>query len=1002
MFEREIRFIYDFSLNQVRRLGSAFTIKQLKTSNIHPALLKYIEAEIDFLIYEDRKRVIEKSNFDYSGERSLKYFELIAKEIKAEKRLTLDYIGQLLLHATSFNINYLAQPKWALTKLIFPKEETLSVVEVKQILNYLYFYPHIKQITEKYFNKKQLVVVEKNEFENLVAKVQSEIFSVYSKNIFEKVLLSIAEFYNIGSSNKTKIPLTAVELFIKETNLTEFINRYEDAFGSELKLNIEISELQGILFSAVPVRKKHYLDRIVKKEEPETLFKETPVVEKTETEPDVIDVEKAEKEIPFEPEEKIEEEKLEVAEGEPLNEKEKIELTRTEDVAVKLIEEKKEQVEEALPENIPDEKDTPDLLDESEKEIILPDLESEISEKDVVTITEEEGAADVFASNVEEKNETPEQLLEEPVSEEDKTDVDEPVQELPSADLKLEEITSNQRLDADIDSVNQQDELICLEENEEETKSVEANELQIAAEEASAEKEITGKNIGSSKEKDESIEQSASKDEVVELLELIQEELPESKNTVDTILQENVEDEEIPFEEVNFFGPSAQQIDLFEPETLNIEKEQEIAEPETDDENIETENLFLLNKKPEKTDEQETENITPLENVTSEKDLLNESEIIPDEINDETETQLSNVDDAFVPEQDEKESESIIPVEDELPEEEIIEQNKNDVDEIDDEQETYRNKYAASSVLESIEKEIEDLDFNSEFSEDDFLIVSEEKALEDREKSSLDKEETVNENDREFNSEEKNLVDANSVEIKKETEDDIIPDDETELDYEKHIDDLFKTGKAADENNDEDESPLPPATDDDLLANDYDDDLIAEVNESLSEDEKEDNTKISLDSSEIDFDEPFEIITEEAEDDYKILSEFSEDENDEIKNKNADEFNLETPIAKEKLGHDFIPLKNNLEEKIPEADEKKEQIDIFNFFKGNDADKIIANIFDDDTGDFLQTCEMISECRNYNEAANVLETLFKANRIKPSSREATLFKKIIAEYLDKR
>jgi len=67
MFEKEIQFISDFTLNKVKKLGSFFTFEKLFSANIHPAIVQYISAELDYLIYEDRKRLLNNSVFDYSG-----------------------------------------------------------------------------------------------------------------------------------------------------------------------------------------------------------------------------------------------------------------------------------------------------------------------------------------------------------------------------------------------------------------------------------------------------------------------------------------------------------------------------------------------------------------------------------------------------------------------------------------------------------------------------------------------------------------------------------------------------------------------------------------------------------------------------------------------------------------------------------------------------------------------------------------------------------------------
>ncbi len=89
MFENEIKFINDFTLNKVKDLGSFITVEKLLSTDIHPSIKKYVEGEINYLIFEDRKKLIENSLFDYSGKEISNYFDLIVKKSKRLKRFLM-------------------------------------------------------------------------------------------------------------------------------------------------------------------------------------------------------------------------------------------------------------------------------------------------------------------------------------------------------------------------------------------------------------------------------------------------------------------------------------------------------------------------------------------------------------------------------------------------------------------------------------------------------------------------------------------------------------------------------------------------------------------------------------------------------------------------------------------------------------------------------------------------------------------------------------------------
>ncbi|MCZ7613994.1 MAG: hypothetical protein M5T52_10815 [Ignavibacteriaceae bacterium] len=89
MFEKEIKFIGDFSFNQVRSLGNTFTLDKIIATGIHPAIVQYISAELEYMIYSDRQKLLQQSYFDYTGKEISDHFQKISSEIKKQKKSLL-------------------------------------------------------------------------------------------------------------------------------------------------------------------------------------------------------------------------------------------------------------------------------------------------------------------------------------------------------------------------------------------------------------------------------------------------------------------------------------------------------------------------------------------------------------------------------------------------------------------------------------------------------------------------------------------------------------------------------------------------------------------------------------------------------------------------------------------------------------------------------------------------------------------------------------------------
>jgi len=250
MFEKEIKFIGDFCFNKVRSLGNVFTLDKIIATGIHPAIVQYISAELDYMIYSDRRKLLQQSYFDYTGKEISDHFKRISNEIKRNKKISLDDSKKLIFQAVSFNINYLVRPKWSLTKLIFNDQPVISVEEMKMMLNYLFYYDYFKYVLIGYITKRNLVQISSTEFDLILNKIDRELLNSNQGQLIENSFTSIGDFFNIGGGDKNKISLTAVEIFFKEKNLVELLVKLRKAIPNEIKKQYDKQEIERILFSS--------------------------------------------------------------------------------------------------------------------------------------------------------------------------------------------------------------------------------------------------------------------------------------------------------------------------------------------------------------------------------------------------------------------------------------------------------------------------------------------------------------------------------------------------------------------------------------------------------------------------------------------------------------------------------------------------------------------------------------------------------------------------------
>lgn len=253
MFENEIKFISDFTLNKVKDFGPSFTIVQFLSTEIHPSIKKYVESEINYLIYQDRKKLIENSLFDYSGSKISNYFNLITDEIKKSKKISFEDIKNIIFQAVSFNANFVVRPKWALSKLIFGSNKSVSLNDIEMMLNYTYYYEYLGNVLLAYLNKKKIMSLSATEFELIMNKIDRELFTMHQGKLVDNALYAMADFYNIGGLNKSSVPIEAVEMFLKEKNLTELLFKLKKGFPVPTKKKTDIDDIRKTFYAEFPL-----------------------------------------------------------------------------------------------------------------------------------------------------------------------------------------------------------------------------------------------------------------------------------------------------------------------------------------------------------------------------------------------------------------------------------------------------------------------------------------------------------------------------------------------------------------------------------------------------------------------------------------------------------------------------------------------------------------------------------------------------------------------------
>lgn len=250
MFEKEIKFIVDYTLNKLRKEVAHVNMGRLLNSSIHPAIIKYCSAEIDNQIKTDRNKLLTGSFFDYSGKEISKYFNLINEEIRKNYKMKSEDLKKLIIKAASFNANYVVRPGWTLAKFIFSDDKERTIKDVINYFNYIYYYQYQIDVLSAFIQKRKIDSLTKEEFMMITNRIDKEVISSNRKEILKDGVTSIADFFNEGAMSKEKISPYLVEYYLRDKKFTEAADIIKKFYPDEDKQKQSVNEIISRLFSA--------------------------------------------------------------------------------------------------------------------------------------------------------------------------------------------------------------------------------------------------------------------------------------------------------------------------------------------------------------------------------------------------------------------------------------------------------------------------------------------------------------------------------------------------------------------------------------------------------------------------------------------------------------------------------------------------------------------------------------------------------------------------------
>lgn len=286
MFESEIEILQRLIKNNTIGNTHSISLKSILESNIPKNIRNFFKAEVEWLLYQERKNDLKKSRFDYSQE---------------DIRLLQEQTDLLLVYHFNFDqkefartndrcvhflFNYLCRPLWTLENFLFDETNVLNANELNLKFRFCTDYGYYWKILEKYLIAKNKSELSKEETVALLKKIDMEIIRENSSEELARMTEPFFAFVNYIHDNSDVnieygIPIKALAYFFEDKGVKSVSEHLLDlrAKGS---IALQYDELVSILKNTF-LKKGSYVEKetlAIPKPEPKINASELLIAEK--------------------------------------------------------------------------------------------------------------------------------------------------------------------------------------------------------------------------------------------------------------------------------------------------------------------------------------------------------------------------------------------------------------------------------------------------------------------------------------------------------------------------------------------------------------------------------------------------------------------------------------------------------------------------------------------------------------------------------------------------
>ncbi|MFA6541330.1 MAG: hypothetical protein WCT99_06980 [Bacteroidota bacterium] len=252
MFEKEIAAAELTIQKNTIGNSDSIALKHLLESNIPYNVKSFFKAEVEWLLYNERKKEQRSTHFNYLQEDIRLLQEqmdtLLIFHYSFDKKAFSDSLDRCI----HFLFNFLCRPQWTLENFLFEESDSIAVDDLKRKFRFCSDYRYYWSVLEPYCTSKNIAEINKTDFTHLLKKIDREVIKTQSAVELARMTAPLYQFIHYIRETgedivEEQLPTKALVYFFEDKHITsvaQHLLKMRDFGKAQVTYNELIQELK--------------------------------------------------------------------------------------------------------------------------------------------------------------------------------------------------------------------------------------------------------------------------------------------------------------------------------------------------------------------------------------------------------------------------------------------------------------------------------------------------------------------------------------------------------------------------------------------------------------------------------------------------------------------------------------------------------------------------------------------------------------------------------------